>query len=622
MDALVLLAGRPNSGKSSLFNLVTGGDAHVGNFPGITVDVLEADVSLPGGRTARVADLPGFYSIDAVVDADTDEGVARAVVERAANGDCPWLVVQVIDATQLAMGLRLTRELRSRGVPLLVALTQKDVLAAEGRVIDVAELQREIEAPVILVSARDADSKRVIEKAIDSLLGREKPENRPRNEVLWKPDALAKQVLVEHASKGSAEERRRNRTARLDAWLLHPVVGPVSFLGLMALVFAAVFLIAEPVTNTLDAANGFIRAHLFHVLGDGYFASFICDGLFGGAGTVLAFLPQIVILTVAMELLEASGYLARGAFLVDRILRLLGLSGRSFLPLLMGHACAVPAIASTRVIRDPRERLTTILVLPLMTCSARVPTYALVITAFFAGHSALFKSGIFVFLYFAGIFSGLIASLVIRKTTVGGRALPLVLEMPAYRAPQAKLVARKGWQASTRFLRDVGTIILMVSALLWVLLTVPMPGDHSTGARAIDRSIAAHVGHAIEPVTRPAGFDWRIDVGLIGSFGAREVMVGTMGVIFGIENSVDDQAPLATRLREAKNPDGSPAYSTASGLALLAFFMLACQCMSTIAAIRRETHSWRWPAFVLAYTYTLAYVVAVVVYQVAHVVST
>lgn len=617
--ALVLLAGRPNSGKSSLFNLVTGGDAHVGNFPGVTVDVLEARIALPGGRAADIADLPGFYSIDAVVDAKTDEGVARTFVEKAEKGSRAWVVVQVIDSTQLSLGLRLTRELAMRGVPLLVVLTQKDVLAGEGRDIDTAAIEREIGAPTILVSSREPSSKRVVQSAIEAILesraDQKSPSKQAKSRGDWNPSALAKEVTIDRAQKNSAEARRRTRTARLDAWLLHPAVGPFSFLGLMSVVFAAVFLIADPVTNAIDTVNDFIRAHLANALGNGLLASFVCDGLIGGAGTVLAFLPQIVILTVAMELLEASGYLARGAFLVDRLLRLLGLSGRSFLPLLMGHACAIPAIASTRVIRDPRERLTTILVLPLMTCSARVPTYALVISAFFSTHSALFKSAIFVSLYFAGIFSGLIASLVLRKTAVGGRALPLVLEMPSYRTPQLKLVARKAVQSAWRFLRDVGTTILAVAAILWVVLTVPYPGAQDASVPPIERSIAAHVGHAIEPVTKPAGFDWRINVGLIGSFGARELMVGTMGVILGLEHKSDDPAPLAQRLREAKRADGSPAYSTASGLALLAFFVLACQCMSTVAAIKRETHSWRWPAFVLAYTYSLAYVAALVVFQ-------
>jgi ferrous iron transport protein B len=324
-------------------------------------------------------------------------------------------------------------------------------------------------------------------------------------------------------------------------------------------------------------------------------------------------MPQIVILTVALELLEASGYLARGAFLVDRLLRLLGLSGRSFLPLLMGHACAVPAIQATRVVRDPRERLTTILVLPLMTCSARLPTYALVLATFFAGRSALFKSGVFVSLYFTGILTALAASLVLRKTATKGKGLPLVLEMPSYRVPQASVVVRKAWRTAKRFTRDVGTAIVAASAVLWVFVTIPMPG--STAPHGIESSIAASIGRTIEPVTRPAGFDWRINVGLIGSFGQRELMVSTMGVIFGVENAADEPTPLTERMRDAKKPDGLPLYSTRTGLALLAFFVLACQCMSTVAAIKRETSSWKWPAFVMAYTYALGYAAAVLVYQ-------
>jgi ferrous iron transport protein B len=394
----------------------------------------------------------------------------------------------------------------------------------------------------------------------------------------------------------------------------------------MAVLFAAVFLVADPATNLMNFVVDRARAALVRWLGAGLVSSFLADGILGGAGTVLAFMPQIVILTLAMELLDASGYLARGAFLLDRLLRLLGLSGRSFLPLLMGHACAIPAISATRIIRDPRERLTTILVLPLMTCSARIPTYALILGTFFATHGTWFKALIFVGLYFAGILSGLIGSLVLRRTATKGRSLPLVLEMPAYRVPQGRVVLRKGAQASWRFLRDVGSTILVVAAVLWALLTVPMPGRATEPAAAlasvsapqarIERSIAATVGQALEPVTAPLGFDWRINVGLIGSFGAREVMVGTMGVIFGIENANDDPSPLSVRIRQAKTRTGAVAYTTRTWLALLAFFVLACQCMSTISAIRRETKTWRWPAFVLAYTYVVAYVAALVVYQV------
>lgn len=621
---LVALIGRPNCGKSSLYNAVTGGDAHVGNFPGITVDILESRVTLPGGGAAQLADLPGLYSIEAVVDRSTDEGVARTFVEQAAAAGRELLVAQVIDATRLALGLRLTRELLGKSFPLLVIVTQEDVLRGEGRVLDPAVLEDALGVPVVAVSARDAATRARVLDAMASALREGRAPSRARGSAHFDAEELAARAIREPAALSHEAERRRTFTTRADAVLLHPLLGPILFLGVMALLFAAVFLVADPATAALDYALGALRTRLASWLGSGLVGSFVADGLLGGAGTVLAFMPQIVILTVAMELLEASGYLARGAFLLDRVLRLLGLSGRSFLPLLMGHACAVPAISSTRIIRDPRERLTTILVLPLMTCSARIPTYALVLSTFFAGRGVWFRALIFVALYFAGVLFGLLASFVLRRSATKGRTLPLVLEMPAYRAPQPRVVLRKGARAAGRFLRDVGTVILAVSAVLWVLLTVPLPGrgvgtsaDPQVSAETsrIESSIAAGVGKALVPVTAPIGFDWRINVGLIGSFGAREVMVGTMGVIFGIEGAEDDPSPLSERMREAKGPGGAPLYSTRTGLALLAFFVFACQCMSTVAAIRRETKSWRWPGLVLVYTYAVAWLAAFLVYQ-------
>ncbi|WP_437311848.1 ferrous iron transport protein B [Sorangium sp. So ce388] len=645
---LVALLGRPNSGKSSLFNRLTGGSAHVGNFPGITVDILTADVRLAGGKVATIADLPGLYSIESVVDPATDEGVARRFLDRTGEGGHPRLVVQVLDATQLALGLRLTRELVQRGLAPLVVATQRDVLEGEGRGIDLGALERAIGLPVLLVSARDPGARGAVLDAIAARLdagaarldagaarldaGAARLDagaaEAPRA-AAWDPDVVARAAYIEAARRDAAAERRRTFTARADAVLLHPAAGPVLFLGLMAVLFAAVFLVATPATEALDAAIGRLGGLVSRALGGGLAASFVVDGVLGGAGTVLAFMPQIVILTVAMELLEASGYLARGAFLVDRLLQLMGLSGRAFLPLLMGHACAVPAVHATRILRDPRERLTAILVLPLMACSARIPTYGLLLTTFFAAHGAWVQALLFVALYVAGIVSGLVASLVLRRTATRGRSLPMVLEMPAYRSPEVRVVARKAAQAAWRFTREVGTVILAVSAVLWALLKVPMPGAGApeppaaaapaaaaeSAATPLASSIAGGVGRALEPVTAPLGFDWRINVGLIGSFGAREVMVGTMGVIFGVEDGGNDPAPLAERIREARRPDGAPAYSTRTGLALLAFFVLACQCMSTVAAIRRETKTWRWPAFVLAYSYAAAYVAALVVYQ-------
>jgi len=614
--AVVALLGRPNSGKSSLFNTLTGGEAKVGNFPGVTVDILEAEITLPDGTAAMVADLPGLYSIDAVIDPATDEGIARGFLDRTQAASKPLVVAQVIDGTQLALGLRLTRELLARQVRLLVVVTQKDVLEGEARTLDREALEAAIGAPVVAVNGRDPASRGIILGALASTLARPAPTAK----LDWNPALLARRVLADAPGLSPEAARRRTFTARADGILLHSLVGPFLFLALMAVVFAAVFLVADPVTAFFDSSIGKLRGALEHVLGASLFTSFLTDGILAGAGTVLAYVPQIAILSLAMEVLDASGYLARGAFLVDRLLRLLGLSGRSFLPLLMGHACAIPAIAATRIIRDPRERLTTILVVPLMTCSARLPTYALILATFFAGHGVWFKAAVFVGLYFSGILAGLVASLVLRRTATKGRSLPLILEMPSYRTPEWRVVLRKGWQSAVRFVRDVGRMIVLVAAVLWVLLKVPAPASVQTAAAdapAIEHSIAANIGHRLEPITRPLGFDWRMDVGLIGSFGAREVMVGTMGVIFGIEGANDDAAPLSEKIRDAKSPGGAPAYSVRTALALLAFFVIACQCMSTVAAIRRETKSWRWPIFVMVYTYAAAYVVALFCYQIA-----
>lgn len=593
-----LLVGRPNSGKSSLFNALTGQNAHVGNFPGITVDLLEADLDLAEGKRVTLVDLPGLYSIQTAVDPATDEGIAARVLTDAPTDA---LILQVLDVTQLALGLRLTKELLALERPLLVLATQKDLLDQD---IDPMALERELGVPVILVSARAADVRERVLAAIAAHPGT------PSRAVPLSPSNLARSVLGDRA--GSL----RKRTAGLDRWLLHPLLGPFAFVGLMTLAFAVVFLIADPVTTGIESVLALISEQITAWLGTGTVAGFLNDGVLAGAGTVLVFMPQIVILTVVLELLEASGYLARGAFLVDRVLRALGLSGRAFIPMLMGHACAVPAIGATRILRDPRERLTTILVLPLMTCSARIPTYGLLLAAFYGHRSALFRAGVFVGLYFAGIAAGCLAAAVIQRGVVKGRSLPLVLEMPIYRAPQAKVIARKAGRTAKRFLRDVGTVIVAASAVLYVLLNVPVRAAAEADEPLMDRSVAAQVGKGLEPVSQLAGFDWRINVGLIASFGARELMVGTMGVIMGVEGADDDPAPLAERMRDAKRNDGAPLYSTATAAALLAFFVLACQCMSTVAALRRETRSLKWPAFVLAYTYTAAFVAAVLVYRV------
>ncbi len=627
IDVEVALVGRPNSGKSSLYNALTGGRAKVGNFPGVTVDLLEAEAKLPAGGVALVIDVPGMYSVSASVDAASDEGQARACIERLESEKGSVVIVQVVDVTQLALGLRLTAELRTRSKPLLVVLTQRDVLDGLGQVVDGEALAQALDVPVVVVSASEPTARTRVLSAIEELARgtRTSPYRSPAERPAIDPEKLARSVISDHPTAAGNERRRRDFTARADRVLLHPVLGPVSFLALMGVLFAAVFLVADPVTALLDGGRAWLAAKLHHALGGGWIASLLGDGVLGGAGTVLAFLPQIVILTVALEVIDASGYLARGAFLVDRALRAVGLGGRSFVPLLTAHACAIPAISATRIVRDPKERLRTILVLPLMTCSARLPTYALLITAFFGHWSAAGRALLFVALYVAGIFSGFAAASVIGKTVQRGtRSLPLVLEMPAYRMPRFRVVVETGTRAAKRFVRDVGTVIVAASVVLWLLLRIPAgsppPVDAAASAetQAIDASVAAKVGRALEPVTQPIGFDWRINVGLIGSFGARELMVSTLGVIFGVEGAdTDDEEArtLGEHIHDAKDARGQPSYSIATAASLLAFFVLACQCMSTVAAIRRETRSFKWPAFVLGYTYALAYAVSFIVFH-------
>ncbi len=385
----------------------------------------------------------------------------------------------------------------------------------------------------------------------------------------------------------------------------------------MTAIFSAVFFVSDPVTNAMDAAVAWSGLKVIGLLGNHWWSSLIHEGLLGGAGTVLAFLPQIVILSLALDLLDASGYLARGAFIVDRVLHAFGLSGRSFLPLLMGHACAIPALSATRILRDRKERLAAIAVIPLMTCSARLPTYALILGTFFGDKSPLVRGAMFVCLYGMGVVAGMFASWVITRLLHARRSLPLLLEMPAYRSPEPQVVLRNAVRTAHTFLRDVGTTIVIASTVLWILLKVHVPAGLQDTRPLVERSLAAHVGRAAEPITRAAGFDWRINVGLVGSFGARELMVGTLGVIAGVENADREPQRLGKTLRELKKLDGTPAYNRATALALLVFFVIACQCMSTVAAIRRETRSFRWPAFVLGYTYALAYVASVVTYQLA-----
>lgn len=609
---VVAFLGRPNAGKSSLFNALTGRRARVGNFPGITVDVEEHDTALPSGRAATLCDLPGLHRLDGDLGEGTDEELARRLVDRIVAGPRPAVLVQVCDATRLALALTLTRQARARWpeTPFVLALTHTDELSDEGARVDTARLADVTGARVVATHASAPDAASVVLAAIDAATATPPTD--------FDPDVAAAEVVARVASP------TRGPRARTEAWdraLLHPLLGPPIFVAIMAAMFAAVFLIADPVTDLLDAGTQRLASSLRPRLGDGFAASMVLDGALGGVGTVLVFLPQIIVLIVALEALEASGYLARAAFLLDRVFRGFGVGGKAFVPLLTGHACAVPAITATRVLRDPGERLATILVIPLMSCSARLPVYTLVISAFF-GDSALRRAGIATVLYVSGIALGLVAARVMRASVARGRSLPLLLEMPLVRRPLLRPILHRAWIEAKEFTWRAGSVIFAASIALWILLNTAARPPAYDGEPLIERSAAASVGRALEPVTRPLGFDWRINVGLVGSFGARELMVGTMGVIFGIENAGKEPAPLVEKIRAAKSPDGRPAYGTPTAVALLVFFVIACQCISTLSAVRRETRSAKLALFVLVYTYSLAWVCGALAFQVARALST
>ncbi len=432
----------------------------------------------------------------------------------------------------------------------------------------------------------------------------------------------------------------RSRTERIDRFLLHRAVGFVAFLGVMAVVFMALFWGADPLIGWIEAAFEAIAGAVRDRLGDGFFTDFICDGLIAGVGGVLVFLPQILLLFLFLGFLEDCGYLARIAYLMDRIMRSMNLHGRAFVPMMSGFACAIPAILATRTMERRRDRILTMMVVPLMTCSARLPVYTLVIAALIPG-SALTQALLMVGMYLFSVTMALAAAWVMSKTVkpLKAKRLPFLIELPPYRWPRGRDVVRAMWSKSSMFLREAGTVILACSIALWALLYFPreLPAGSPDYAALIERaptdeakqaldaersalqlanSYGGHLGHAIEPVIAPLGFDWKIGVGLIGAFAAREVFVSTLGVVYGVGGSDEDTAPLRQRIKNETRADGRPVYSALTGLSLMVFFALACQCMSTLAVVKRETGGYRWPLFLFAYMTVLAYAASLIVFQV------
>jgi len=709
---LVVVAGNPNTGKTTLFNRLTGARQKVGNYPGITVDRHEGSLTLPGGARVRLADVPGSYSLSA---RSPEEQLALQAVCGLPPSEAPQAVVVVVDATQLARNLYLVLQLLETRAPLVVALNMTDRLEPTGQMVDARALARALGAPVVPITASKGEGLDTLRAALAKVLtnperGAPGPRWAPEDGVLvadvesveealpkaWRPQGrdrrralalwailsideddeledvaeglrervLSRRKLASAAGRDLDQEivagrygwidahapsfltrtgKARGLSERVDALLLHPAAGFALFLGLMFLVFQSLFSWSDPAIGAVESVFESLAGRAGSALGDGLFGSFVTDGLIAGVGSVIVFLPQILLLFLFLAVMEDSGYLARVAFLMDRIMRSLGLHGRAFVPMLSGFACAVPAVMATRTMERRKDRFLTMMVVPLMTCAARLPVYTLIIAALFPPDTVLgflpVQGLLMVGMYVFGTVVALVAAWVMSRTILTGPRVPLILELPAYRWPRPSGVVRTMWEKGRVFLVEAGTVILVCTIGLWLLLSFPREAPNAAeyterrqaaGAdaelvAAIDQeeagvllreSYGGRLGRAIEPAIEPLGFDWKIGIGLLGSFAAREVFVATMGVVYGVGDEVDEESPsLREKIRSEKRENGEPVYTPLMGLSLLVFFALAAQCMSTVAAVKRETASWRWPLFMLGYMTVLAWVASFVTYQ-------
>ncbi|WP_313927888.1 ferrous iron transporter B [Pseudoxanthomonas sp.] len=602
------LVGNPNCGKTALFNQLTGSRQKVANYAGVTVERKEGRLhSADSGCSYAVLDLPGAYSLHA---ASLDEAVTRDVCRGFYPGEAaPDVLVCVVDATNLRLHLRFALEVRELGKPMILAVNMMDAAQRRGIAIDLAALERELGVPVVETIAVKHGGARALVERIDAVAAQP---HEPRVHLFEGADlhAETRRLL-------SLAVTMPTRTAKiddaLDRWLLHPVFGLVALVVVMFLIFQAVYAWATPMMDMIEAGTGWLGGQASSLLPEGPLNSLLVDGIIGGLGGVVVFLPQILILFAFILALEESGYLPRAAFLLDRTMASAGLSGRSFIPLLSSFACAIPGIMATRSIQDPRDRLATILVAPLMTCSARLPVYALLIGAFVPDEKVgIFnQQGLVLFgLYAAGILSALLVSWVMKKWRRDKSEHALLLELPSYRIPHPRDLLIGLYERAMIFLKRVGGIILALTILLWFLLNFPAPPADAVGP-AIDYSFAGRIGHAMAVFFAPLGFNWQICIALIPGLAAREVAVASLATIYAL-SAADDDAAI-----QALTPVISDGWSLATALSLLVWFIYAPMCISTLATIKRETNSWKQMGFATFYLFALAYLASLVTYQVA-----
>lgn len=668
---VVALAGNPNAGKTTLFNALTGMRQKVANYSGVTVERKEGNWKF-GGENLRLIDLPGLYSLDTT---SLDEQIARRVLTGTlADLPKPDAIIAVVDATNLERNLYLVTQLLEFGIPVVIALTMVDLAEKQNIEIDTKKLAERLKIPVIQIKAKQ---KIGIDELSEAVLKTAKSNDRP--EISWRSNGYSlaeaeendihlslsdnqaanklifarynfiSEIYQESVKPIDEEEARFSET--VDRFLTHKFFGLLILVAILLLVFQTIFTWAALPMDLLDAGFGAFGEFVGNHLPDGILKDLVVDGIIAGVGGILIFLPQILLLFLFISILEDTGYMARAAFLLDKLMSKVGLHGKAFLPLMSSFACAIPGIMATRTIENRRDRLATILIAPFMSCSARLPVYALMIAAFFAGQTVFgfisLGAVLMLAMYSLGIIVAVIVAFVLKKTILKSPPPPFVMELPPYRLPNVRTVIQNMFTRAWLFIKRAGTVILAISIILWALMYFPRTGaevqssainqqsqnknnvavqrvsedkqpetgDQSASTQ-LENSYAGTLGRTIEPVISPLGFDWKIGVAIIASFAAREVLVSTLSIIYNVgEDETEESPTLINAIRNAKKTDGSKVWTPLTALSLMVFFVLAMQCMSTLAIVRRETNSWFWVIFMFSYMTVLAYIASLLTYQ-------
>lgn len=638
--ALIGLIGNPNAGKTSLFNALTGGNAKVGNYPGVTVEKHSGRARIDD-IDCEIVDIPGLYSL-------TPMSVDEKIASDAIRGEPPAerradVMVIVLDGTNLERNLFFFSQVIELGIPMVAALTMTDLLARKGIEVDLKALEQALGIPVVAVVPHKGAGLAMLRQKLaevlnaGQILAQDWPWGSVESRYAW-----AEEVQT-HAFRDNPKLRLRVRTDKIDRWLTHRVFGLVFFVAVMYLMFQAVYTLAQPLMSLVETAFSWLGNQIGSALAPiPWLQSLVVDGILGGIGSVAVFLPQILILFFCIATLEGTGYLARASFLMDRLLGWCGLNGKAFIPLLSSFACAIPGIMSARIMPDPRSRLTTILVAPLMSCSARLPVYILLIGAVIEPRYGAFVAGLTLFaMHTVGLLLAIPIIFVLNRKMLRGSRLPFLMELPSYQWPKWRDVGQAMIGRAKVFLQTAGTIIVAMSVLIWALLYFPrsdamdatyraehqtrvaaggsagqLTEEHFVDARRLENSLLGRFGKAIEPAFAPAGFDWRISTAILAAFPAREVLVSSFGILFSLGGDQDEESnDLRQAIQRAQWPDGRPLMTGPAAFALMVFFALCCQCGATLATIRRETNSWRWPIFTFVYMTGLAWVMAVATYQ-------